>query len=132
MKHVVDTNVLVVAEGAAPQASRECLSRCAQRLRRFTRDEDILVLDEAREILREYQRAVPQTGQPGVGRAFLKWVLTNWANPGRCELVAVERHAAQYAAFPSDPGLSGFHDDDHVFVALALSHRERPSGPGGG
>lgn len=132
MKVIVDTNVAVVANGRqrAPQASPACVLTCVGRLRDLQLHHT-LVLDDGWRILREYLRELSPAGQPGVGDAFLKWVLTNRANPARCEQVRITpRDAAQpdgeLREFPADPILAGFDPSDRKFVAVALAHPDRP------
>ena len=128
MRAVVDTNVAVVANGGSPQPSPECVRTCAVRLREIT-DAGKLVLDDSRLILREYMDNLRSSGQPGTGDAFLKWVLTNYRNPARCELVSITPRNAgilDFEEFPAAPGLAGFHADDRKFVAVALGHPDKP------
>ena len=90
MYRVVDTNVLVIANGVnkAPQASLTCVLSCTQYLDNL-RKSDVLVIDLGWLILNEYKRNVCEKGQPGVGDEFLKWVLTNRTNPRHCEQVSI-------------------------------------------
>lgn len=128
MKIIVDTNVPVAANGRSQQASPSCISACVRRLDRLCR-EDTIVLDDGWIILREYMNNLRSLGQPGVGDAFLKWVLTNRRNPRRCELVHLihlDVGDGHFAAFPDDEELSGFDISDRKFVAVALTHGEQP------
>lgn len=119
---VVDTNVPVVANGNSPQASPECVISCVLHLNRIVQGRrGKLVVDDQWRILREYQNNLSSSGQPGVGDAFLKWVLTNRANPKLCDLVSVAGHE-----FPPSPELSGFDPSDRVFVIVALAHARQP------
>lgn len=125
---VVDTNVLVVANGRAPQASLWCVRDCVNRLLSVRRSE-LLVLDAAWLILGEYQRHASSVGQPGPGDAFLKWVLNNRANPERCELAHLTPRsgaAEDFEEFPSDPDLASFDPADRKFVAVAIASKYDP------
>lgn len=127
---VVDTNVAVVANGKSPQASSDCIIQCVKRLERVMTDIDKLVLDDSWRILDEYKDNLRSAGQPGIGDAFLKWVLTNWANSDRCDLVEINQSAADetvFAEFPDDPDLAGFDPSDRKFIAVALAHPENPT-----
>ncbi len=133
MKVIVDTNVAVVANGRqkSPQASPSCVVACVERLHDLQL-RHTLVLDNGWRILREYLRELSPAGQPGVGDAFLKWVLTNRANPARCEQVHINpRDSAQFdgefSEFPDDPALDRFDPSDRKFVAVAIAHAEHPS-----
>ncbi len=135
MRVIVDTNVAVVANARSPQASPACVSNCVRRLREIQQHHTV-VIDDGWQVLREYQGQLSSGGQPGVGDAFLKWVLTNLANPARCEQVHLEVHDSEnvppatkhseFIAFPLGDDFDGFDRSDHKFVALCLTHHERP------
>lgn len=126
MKVIVDTNVPIVANQQSSQASPDCVIACVRRLRQV-QERDILVLDDGWHILREYMANLRSSGQPGVGDAFLKWVLTHQANPRHCEQVTITvSDEGGFAEFPNDASLASFDRSDHKFVAVAMSHPERP------
>ena len=130
MRVIVDTNVPVVANGQSIQASPGCVLACVRRLRGVQAN-DTLVLDDGWLILREYMANLRSSGQPGLGDAFLKWVLTNQANPRRCEQIHISPIGARpedevYAEFPDDARLSGFDPADRKFVAVASAHPTHP------
>jgi len=128
MAVVVDTNVPKTANGdATGQTPAACVRACIATLRRIQQGE-LLVLDSGWRIINEYKGQLRASGQPGVGDAFLKWVLTNWKNPRRCVLVSITEDAKRntFVEFPDDPALAGFDPADHKFVAVALAHPERP------
>jgi hypothetical protein len=128
MKLVVDTNVPIVANGKSEQASPECVKNCAVRIRQLTTSGRI-VLDDKWLILKEYMANLISSGQPGIGDAFLKWVLTNLCNPKFCEQVRITpKNSAKtdFEEFPSDPGLEKFDPNDRKFVAVAATHPDRP------
>lgn len=116
-RDVVDTNVLVVAEGGPTHAAAPCREVAAQELLRI-RDNRSLVLDTSRQILTEYQRLLGEgAGEPGPGRFFFVWVVSS----GDHELVEIEPHPQRgFAAFPADPRLRTFDRDDRKFVAAAI------------
>jgi hypothetical protein len=64
MYHVVDTNVLVVANGKnkAPQASLECINSCVKYLNSLQKS-GILVIDKNWLILKEYKNNVCEKGR---------------------------------------------------------------------
>ncbi|NKB17590.1 MAG: type II toxin-antitoxin system VapC family toxin [Pseudanabaena sp. CRU_2_10] len=127
MYRVVDTNVLIVANHKAPQASLECVLSCVEYLNNL-RKSDILVIDSDWLIIGEYRRKNSESGQPGVGDAFLKWMLTNRTNPKHCEQVHITQLAENdFAEFPRSPSLAGFDPSDRKFVAVALTHPQRPA-----
>lgn len=124
---VVDTNVAVVANGKHPAASPECVRACVHRLEQVLRGR--VVIDNDWRILREYRNNLSESGQPGVGDRFLKWLLQNHANRQRCvkvTLTPVDEAAQRYAEFPSSPELAGFDPSDRKFVAVANAHPAKP------
>lgn len=135
MRVIVDTNVPVVANGRTAHASPGCIVACVRKVSEV-QSQHILVLDDNWQILREYMGNLRSEGQPGVGDAFLRWVLTNRTNPARCECVHLPVRARgtvgdsadteEFVAFPDDDDLDSFDRSDRKFVALCLSHSERP------
>ena len=129
MKVIVDTNVPLVANGTADQASEDCVETCIDRLMQITQGNLKLVLDDQRRIIEEYRNKLDPGGFPGVGDAFLKWVEINWANPQRCDLVSITSingSENDFREFPTDPALDGFDPDDRKFIAVARAHSETP------
>ena len=130
MRVVVDTNVPLVANGRADQASEECVETCIDELLKITEGNIKLVLDDQRRIIEEYRNKLNPGGFPGVGDAFLKWVEINWANPQQCDLVSItpiDGLETNFQEFPIDPALADFDSDDRKFIAVALAHSEKPS-----
>jgi hypothetical protein len=100
---------------------------CVRRLQEIKATGKI-VLDDGYRILLEYRDNLRSDGQPGEGDAFLKWVLTNQANPQRCEQVHINptEDGNTFAEFPDDPDLRGFDPSDRKFVAVARAHPDSP------
>ena len=124
--YVVDTNVLVVANQASPQAGPQSVNACVNKLR--TVQEGIVVLDDDWRILGEYGNKL-NPGQPGVGDLFLKWVLINQVDPDRCEQVRLTLRSNDqddFDEFPDDEALKGFDRSDRKFVAVALASKNEP------
>lgn len=126
---VIDTNVAVVANARDTDASPECIEHCVEFLVGVTKGRLLVVLDTDREILEEYLRNVSESGQPGVGDAFLKWLLRNQANPRVCNLVEIRAlpDPPHYEGFPDDPALASFDPSDRKFVMVALESPSNPS-----
>ena len=125
---VADTNVAVVANALSEQASSDCVETCAERLEEIMRGEVKLVLDDDWQILGEYAQNLHFTGTD-VGDRFLQWVLRNWRNPERCDLIhitSVDGSENEFEEFPDDPTLEGFDPDDRKFIAVAVAHPEKP------
>ena len=123
---VVDTNVVVVANGRSEQASSDCVETCGERLEEIMRGEIKLVLDNRWIILREYMQNLRSNGAD-VGDRFLGWLLVN--KDERCDLVPItpiDGSENEFEEFPDDPALDGFDPDDRKFIAVACAHLERP------
>lgn len=127
---IMDTNILVIANRRNTHATLVCSKRCADLLQEL-QIKGIVVIDADFRILKEYCQNANQTGQPGIGDAFLLWVLRNRGTP-LCELQAITilpsaDGSENYSEFPSDPTLHGFDPSDRKFVAVCLAHPARPS-----
>jgi len=109
---IINTNVPIVANGHADQASLPCVVACQHLLAEFSADRRVLVLDTAWHILREYMHNLRPKGQPGLGDAFLKWVLTNHSDR---KFVAVAR------AHPAHPPIYNAVDTDWLPYQEALA-----------
>ncbi len=125
---VIDTNVLIVANGRSRQADEDCVLACLDAL-----DEartGIVLLDDKGRILNEYMGRLSLSGQPGVGDAFFKWLHDHQADPRHCECVRItpkSSDAEDFKEFPNDSKLAGFDRSDRKFVAVARASRRNPS-----
>lgn len=123
---VIDTNVLLVANGQHQDVSETCVSSCTARLHGIMQNGRVAI-DDGFRILTEYQnKAAPFAGvRPG--DVFLKWLLRNNANPKRCEQVHLVEHAERgFESFPEDERLASFDPPDRKFVAVAAFHPAKP------
>lgn len=118
---VIDTNVLVTAEGG-PEASRSCTVNCQRRLLEV-REEGCVALDSSWQIIKEYRANLTTSRQPGLGFRFLEWVLNTRSAPGHCSWVNITSHRARgYEEFPEHDRLGDFDWSDRKFVAVAAAH----------
>ena len=124
---VVDTNVAVVANGRDTHASEACQLRCIEMLERI-KEKDIVAIDEYGQILDEYHKELNFSGQPNVGDSFYKYVFDNQYAQDRVHRISIKRTAcgSSFEEFPDDNALEDFDNDDHMFVAVALTHPNRP------
>jgi hypothetical protein len=124
---VIDTNVVLVANGQHQDVSESCVAACALRLEAVMKSGK-LALDDRFQILSEYQnKTKPKIGNRP-GDAFVKWALRNNANPTRVDAIAIEDHKVRgYESFPDDPTLATFDPPDRKFVAVANAHPKKPS-----
>ena len=70
---VIDTNVLLVADGMAKQMKEACRVECIERLQRIQSSERV-VIDESWLIVGEYHKKITPNNSSMPGSAFLKMV----------------------------------------------------------
>ena len=123
---VVDTNVILVANGQHEDVSQACVAECALKLQTIMQ-RGRLALDDCFRILQEYQnKTTPKTGNRP-GDAFVKWALQNRANPRRVHQVSLKEHAVRgFDTFPDDVDLENFDPSDRKFVAVACGDPHKP------
>lgn len=126
MKAVIDTNVLLVANGRHSNASPDCMTECVQRLQ-VMQSSGVVVIDDGFRILSEYQNKTQPHSPKGVGDVFLKWLLRNQANPMRVEQVSLtEREQDCFDEFPDSELEPRFDPPDRMFAAVAHAHPDKP------
>lgn len=126
MTTIVDTNVILVANHQHDEISPQCVASCALKLQEIIKSGKV-ALDDDYLILNEYQnKTTPKTGNRP-GDAFLKWLLRNYANPDKCELVPITEHEHKgFAEFPDDERLADLDPSDRKFVAVSAAHPTHP------
>ncbi len=126
MTVVVDTNVILVANGQHPDVRVTCVAACAARLHDIVRNGRVAI-DDGYRILKEYQnKTEPYIGKRA-GDAFLRWLMRNNANPRRCEQVSIVEDAERgFESFPDDDRLANFDPSDRKFVAVAAACPDKP------
>jgi hypothetical protein len=123
---VVDTNVLLVAEGVSSYSAR-CRANCGKLLEEVKASRTV-VLDRDRLILGEYARNLSGIGkQPGLGYEFWKWLLNSKLSHSHCEYVNLTPHDDRgFDEFPDHLALKNFDNADRKFVAVAAAHPGKP------
>jgi hypothetical protein len=126
IRSVIDTNVLLVANGQHADVSVDCVVECVNRLQAMKAN-GVTVLDDGYRILGEYQHKTRLHPPKGVGDVFLKWLLRQVGNLDRVEQVSLTELAEnEFAEFP-DPILQPIFDaPDRKFAAVAHAHPEKP------
>lgn len=116
---VIETNVLIVANGKSDQANDACMGKCIDLLLKVS-DAASVALDRGGEIFDEYSRYCDYSGEPGAGDEFFVWVHENkWTS---CHPVSITPHEDRgYEEFPDTPDLANFDRSDRKFVATALA-----------
>ncbi len=123
---VIDTNVLLVADGQGQHMSDGCRIECMERLERVCASEQV-VLDFGWLILGEYQNKLDPNGQPTPGSAFVKWLLQTQQRISWVTITPTDAAQTKFKEFPPDKGLeAAFDKDDRKFVAAANAHPKKP------
>lgn len=126
---VIDTNVLLVADGKGTHMGDACRVVCMERLDRVKTSEQV-ILDDRWFVLGEYHNRLSPHGRPTPGNAFLKWLLQVQGDSSHVELVTITPTNAEqttFAEFPPDAALeAAFDPADRKFVATANAHPEKP------
>lgn len=126
MQAVIDTNVLLVANGQHSDVSQDCVVECVRRLQRMQQS-GVTVIDDGYRILREYQNKTSLNPPKGVGDVFLKWLLRMAGNSAHVEQVPLTEHAADsFAEFPDAALELLFDAPDRKFAAVANAHPDKP------
>lgn len=118
MKYVIDTNVLITANGQSSHSSAELALRCARFLSEQMEASDLVCDDSLDLILTEYKRHMAFSGQPGVGDFYFRWYVSNRWNDKRIRRVNLdpEREVSSYIPDP----LQKFDPSDHKWIAVYL------------
>lgn len=124
----MDTNVPVKAScilDTCKIEELELIGACIEFMHRFMKDPDSkLVLDMDREIVGEYENNIKKTD---MGNQFFRWLYTYMNKMDIInDMIKLEHINGNYCAFPNDEELNEFDAADRKFVALALTHSEKP------
>lgn len=125
---VIDTNVLLVANGQHADVSDDCVEKCIQSLKSIMDNKDVLtVIDDEFRILREYQNKTQLNPPKGVGDVFLKWLLRQSGNLNHVEQVSLTEVADnEFIEFPDAALQPQFDAPDRKFAAVAHAHSKKP------
>lgn len=124
---VIDTNVILVANGQHQDVSPECVKTCALALQEVMCSGK-LALDDGFLILLEYQNKTQPKKGNRPGDAFVKWALNNRCNTKLVDQVPLLKHDERgFESFPDDPDLENFDAPDRKFVAVSRAHPNQPS-----
>jgi hypothetical protein len=115
VRRVVDSNVAVVANGRDTNATPTCRLNAATALKTLL-DSGQIIVDDAGEMMAEYQRHCNPKGQPGVGDRFFREILMNYE--GKVQRITLTKNQnGEFVDFPNDPALAGFDPSDKKFAA---------------
>jgi hypothetical protein len=118
---IVDTNVLISANGRDTHADLQCQLACIEALEKI-RSEEIVLLDSIGLIMDEYAKYCSYKGEPGVGDYFFKHIHDNQQVEDKCLIVKItEDKEKGFVEFPDHPELKSFDLSDRKFVAVAIA-----------
>lgn len=123
---VIDSNVLMVANGNHNDASLECVAACVNHLQQ-AKQQLVIVVDDDYRILREYQTTLDARRGKQVGVVFLKWLLQQVSNPRRVNTVRLTENMPDcFEEFPDAALEPQFDPADRKFAAVANAHPAKP------
>jgi hypothetical protein len=123
---VIDTNVLVVADGRHADVSPECVQACTARLN-AVRLHSVVVVDDAYRLFGEYQKNLDAKHGKNAGAVFLKWLAQNLANPRHVVQVPLTDDGLDgFAEFPVATLQDKFDPSDRKFAAVANARPAKP------
>lgn len=114
---VVDTNVLVVANGSNEQADPECELACVELLQEATKGKRIVLLDASNLIMAEYRTSRSHRGMPA-GNAFFKYLHNFEHSSKKIIHILIEETPVEDGGFANLPP-NDFDPDDRKFLAVA-------------
>jgi hypothetical protein len=120
---LVDTNVLISANGRDTHADLECQLKCIGTLEKI-KSNKIVLLDNLGLILDEYSHHCNYKGEPGVGDYFFKYVHDNQLVKNNCIIIEITRDSQDqnnFNEFPKGPNLASFDFSDRKFVAVSIA-----------
>ena len=123
---IVDTNVIITANGKAAHASLDDVERCQKRIKKIIDQNETSLVDDGWRILNEYQRYVNSETRKGIGDLFVKTLLQNlMRRPTICTLVRInplDGSETDFDEFPTTEALSNFDVADRKFIAVAIAY----------
>ncbi|MBP6717262.1 MAG: hypothetical protein KA173_00160 [Rhodoferax sp.] len=123
---VVDTNVLLIANGLHADVSEDCVIACVQGLQALQQS-GVTVIDDGFRILGEYQQKTQINPPRGVGDVFLKWLLRQAGNALKVQQVPLTETAPYcFSEFPNPALELAFDPPDRKFAAVAYAHPAKP------
>ncbi len=127
MHVVVDTNVILVANGSHADVSADCVIECVDRLEKLMKTGKV-VIDDAHRILNEYQNKTTPIRNKRPGDVFVMWLLRNSANKKHVERVTLaESEPESFDDFPDRALQPSIDAPDRKFLAVAGAHPKRPT-----
>lgn len=115
---VIDTNVLVVANGKSRQADLECELACIKMLEGAKKGKWVALIDDLNLIMAEYRKHCSYAGAPGLGNAFFRFLHDNAPSGRNVIRVCVQKTPDKAGGFSNLPP-NKFDRSDRKFLAVA-------------
>ena len=115
---VVDTNVLIVANGNNDQADPECELACIEMLEGATKGKETVLLDASGLIMDEYEGYCSYSGVPGVGDLFFKFLHDHQYSEASVVRIPIQQTPDREGGFANLPP-NDFDPNDRKFLAVA-------------
>lgn len=119
MKFVVDTNVLIAANGRSTHADARLSAAAARFLVELMRSDDQFLEDTVDYVFDEYKNYMQFSGQPGVGDQFFRWYLQSRWDARRVMRVPLNP-SSPLTSYVPEP-LHSFDPSDHKWIAVYLA-----------
>lgn len=111
---IVDTNVIIAANGKAAHASPDDIEKCQKRIKQIFDQHEMSLVDNGWRILNEYKRYVNLEIRKGIGDLFVKTLLQNLRRrTGICLMVPIT---------PLGGSETDFAVADRKFIAVAIAY----------
>ncbi len=116
---VVDTNVLIVANGRDDTpADLKCELACVEALQSAKAGKQLVLLDTFDLIIDEYRDYCRQSGEPGVGDEFFKYLNDHQHSTKKVIHISIQETPDEDGGFANLPA-NTFDRDDRKFLAVA-------------
>lgn len=128
--HIIDSNVLAIANELHDAASPHCTQNAINFLKMVQEKVDssepyIIVFDESQEVLREYRSHCPSNISQRFGSVFLKWLYRNHTKPQIIKINMPDDVENNSDLFPEC--FDGFDRNDRKYLFLALEYSRQSS-----
>ena len=123
---IVDTNIIIAANGGAVHASPDNVAQCQKRIKQILEQQETSLIDDGWRIINEYKRYVNLETRKGIGDLFVKTLLQNlMRRPAICTMVRInplDGSETDFEEFPTTEALSDFDVADRKFIAVAIAY----------
>lgn len=125
-EYIIDTNVPLVAQGSAVHMSEDCIINCVDFLEKLFTNKFKLVIDTDYHLIGEYENRMSSGSRLEYGNRFLKWILTNQANPQKIKTVVINQlDEFNFEEVPQSLIEIGFDNSDRKFIAVAIANNNQ-------